>query len=221
MREARLQGAGGRCWAWYLFMTCCMWVGIIHGRHLSLCSLGWRAGRSGGSRLAEASTISHSKDCIWTECVAVHSERATRGATIGLTIFNFIHIEVWARGPRWLHDDSRWWRPSKEKNGRKRGWRICTGDHGARPPKYFSGLERAGNARRCSRPDPRRHISIVRVFLYMLYLATSRSNLAERGQLNPVQKAFQLLIGPARNSRKQETNIRSPGACQSSRLLYY
>ena len=35
----------------------------------------------------------------------------------------------------------------------------------------------------------------------MLYLATSRSNLAERGQLNPVQKAFQLLIGPA---RKQE-----------------
>lgn len=35
----------------------------------------------------------------------------------------------------------------------------------------------------------------------MLYLATSRSNLAERGQLNPVQKAFQLLIGPR---RKQE-----------------
>ena len=36
----------------------------------------------------------------------------------------------------------------------------------------------------------------------MLYLATSRSNLAERGQLNPVQKAFQLfIIGPA---RKQE-----------------
>ena len=117
----RAYKGGGRCWAWYMFMTSWMWVGIIHGRHLSLCSLGWRAGRSGGSRLAEASTISHSKDCIWTECV--HSERATG---IGLTIFNFIHIEVWARGPRWLHDDSRWWRPSKEKNGRKRGWRICT-----------------------------------------------------------------------------------------------
>ena len=38
-----------------------MYTGIIHGRHLSLFSLGWRAGRSGGSRLAVAITISHSK----------------------------------------------------------------------------------------------------------------------------------------------------------------
>ena len=42
-------------------------------------------------------------------------------------------------GARWLHDDSRW-RPSKEKNDRKRGWRISAG----RAPQYSSGLERAG-----------------------------------------------------------------------------
>ena len=41
----------------------------------------------------------------------------------------------------WLHDDSRW-RPSKEKNDRKRGWRISAG----RAPQYLSGLDRAGNA---------------------------------------------------------------------------
>ena len=45
------------CWAWYVGT----YTGIIHGRHLSLFSLGWRAGRSGGSRLAVAITISHSK----------------------------------------------------------------------------------------------------------------------------------------------------------------
>ena len=44
-------------------------------------------------------------------------------------------------GARWLHDDSRW-RPSKEKNAQKRGWRISAG----RAPQYLSGLERAGNA---------------------------------------------------------------------------
>ena len=56
--------------------------------------------------------------------------RMRSSATIGLFYRDL--------GARWLHDDSRW-RPSKEKNDRKRGWRICT----VRAPQYLSGLERA------------------------------------------------------------------------------
>ena len=50
-------------------------------------------------------------------------------------------------GARWLHDDSRWWRPWKamdigygRENGRNRGWWISAG--GA--PQYLSGLEPLG-----------------------------------------------------------------------------
>ena len=57
-------------------------------------------------------------------------------------------------GARWLHDDSRW-RPSKEKNDQKRGWRISAG----RAPQYLSGLERAGNAVAPSRPARRRGVA--------------------------------------------------------------
>ena len=65
-------------------------------------------------------------------------------ATIGL-FYRDLHLV----GARWLTTTaaSRW-RPSKEKNDRKRGWRISAG----RAPQYSSGLERAG--KQCSEAAP-------------------------------------------------------------------
>ena len=53
---------------------------------------------------------------------------------ININIIDDLHLV----GGRWLHDDSRW-RPSKEKNGRKRVGGFARGG-GVRAPKYLSVL---------------------------------------------------------------------------------
>ena len=93
-------------------------------------------------------------------------------------------------GAWWLHDDrdSRW-RPSIEKNDRKRGWRISAG----RAPQYLSGLERAGNAVFSATPN------MARQFLYQ--------QLVHIRDLNPVQPLAGMTVSAPCRATKQAARL--------------